>query len=65
MKINLLDWSSYQLLKLLYDVEEISRILDNGIGNWLVIPVSEDMPYNGTAYEGERAKERAENFFLN
>ncbi|KKN62879.1 hypothetical protein LCGC14_0507320 [marine sediment metagenome] len=65
MKITLLDWSAYAFLKLLYDVEEIVRILDNGEGNWLVIPTGDDVPYNGTAYQGERAKERAKNFFLN
>ncbi len=65
MKINLLDTSTYKLLVQLYTIDEIIRILDGGIGKWIIIPVTNEPSYGGTAFVGERGEQRALKGFLN
>ncbi len=63
--ITLIDWSSLELLKKMYEWEEILRILKGGEGNWIIIPSGNERPFSGTAYAGERGVQRAGRFFLN
>ncbi len=63
LKVQYLDWWTYKLLSQMYDDKDIVGILDSAIGNWFIIPMRKEMPYNGTAYDD--GMRRARNFFLN
>lgn len=65
MNYALIDRTSLELLKKLYEWEEILRMLRGGQGNWIIIPGGDERPFAGTAYAGERGVERAGRFFLN
>lgn len=65
MSIALINWTSLELLKKLYEWEEIVRILRGGEGNWIIIPTGVERPFDGDMYVGERGIQRADSFFLN